>query len=103
MTQKHTPLPWKISSQEKQIVQAPAHFTIGICGGTSDSSRQLKDFNFTPDSEEREANTEFITRACNSHYELIAILEDYCRAFETNGNHDTYARAMVALKKAKGE
>jgi hypothetical protein len=100
MTQKHTPLPWRTY---KNFCESDGRL-IGVgCSGSDIAKVHTSQDIPTRHDREALANAEFITRACNSYYALLAILEDYCRAFETNGNHDTYVRAMVALKKAKGE
>jgi hypothetical protein len=66
----HTPLPWKPSDSGTGIWSAGEPLgknkIIGIC--SCDAVSRPKD--------ENTANTAFIIRACNSHYELLKALED---------------------------
>lgn len=56
------------------------------------------------------ANAEFITRACNSHYELLEALENLCHAVTKPQTKigmrmvdKAYGKAMAVISKAKGE
>jgi glucose dehydrogenase len=65
----HTPLPWKASDSGTGIWSANEPLgknkIIAIC--SCDAVSRSKD--------ENTANADFILRACNSHYELLAALE----------------------------
>ena len=72
---KHTPGPWSWNTDYNEDnvfsvwVEAPdvTHKTTNIC---------VADCSWVELLEEAEANAEFIVRACNTHDELLAALED---------------------------
>lgn len=92
---KHTPTPWRKAGQFA-TVQAPGRACICDCGSRSDLTAQ--------------ANAEFIARACNSHADLLAALEEIIWITESQHGEDwdtalpdalNIARAAIA--KARGE
>ena len=93
----HTPLPWKPSDSGTSIWSAGEPLgknkIIGIC--SCDAVSRPKD--------ENTANTAFIIRACNSHYELVDTLQHLIDVLETDeqpDESDLYP-ARCALAKAR--
>lgn len=61
----HTPLPWTVSIKFNGAEIYNGNICIADIYGKN-----------------RKANAEFITRACNSHYELLEALKDVCAMFD---------------------
>lgn len=96
----HTPLPW---------VSDPAG--VGCLGDISTPDGQViaqtQQVHGDLRHVVREANKDFILRACNSHYELLEALEEFSREYDgfQDGNGDpcpTLEKARAAIAKAKG-
>ena len=85
---KHTPLPWDCMADGSAIkaLNSGSNICETECG-----SQVASYF-------ERQANAEFITRACNSHYELLDALES--AHYMTQGWQE---KVLQAIRKAKGE
>lgn len=85
MTQevKHTPLPWK----QNNVGDVVSGKTVIL---------------ETYDNQD-EANAAFIVRACNAHYALIEALEGLLKEMNGYGDEEHEAKAIAALKLAKGE
>lgn len=67
---KHTPAPWNLGKVKKShalFIEAPSRDICQMVG---------------PVDKRREANAEFIVRACNAHEELVNICEDMANALE---------------------
>ncbi len=95
----HTPLPWKPSDSGTGIWSAgePLGKNKIICICSCDAVSRPKD--------ENKANAAFITRACNSHYELLEALEAVLEDTQ-NGELLTYGQlwmARAAIAKARGQ
>lgn len=86
MLTKHTPLPWDYFTGRTRHHVEVAYGAPGM--GTAICS--------VPKSQE--ANAEFIVRACNAHYDLLAALE----ALYDRRTSDTMAKARDAIAKARG-
>ena len=90
MTHKHTPTPWgyNVDAITKTKQTPNGLMQEKICYGVKNTY-----------------DAEFITRACNNHYELLEALEDLLQAW--NGEQvftfEHWADAEKAIKKAKGE
>jgi hypothetical protein len=104
---KHTPLPWKIHSvTDKHHIQIRAKKA-----GTEFECSPAVLGGWDTSAEENEANAQFITRACNSHYELLEalrlLLEDSYNAIDNNNpmqiREATLIQSRAAIAKAKGE
>lgn len=108
MTQKHTPTPWKIDTalDGKPIIFADADGGHVVCQMAYE--RGENDYGaFT----NHEINAEFIVRACNSHDDLVAALEQInvlaCYGSETDTKSmdecmlEIGTAAREALAKAK--
>ena len=124
---KHTPLPWKPGSfkysnmgddfdklPEIHCVETDFHATGKIKNGpeamicdTETSTRIYSHaacvnhgFSYTITAEERKANMEFIVRACNAHYGLVAACEWTLTVLKENLNRKQDAIAILekALK-----
>lgn len=65
----HTPLPWNVVTIDQSIG------SIEAADGSAVAQTQIRGTLRHPDHDERRANTDFIVRACNSHYELLEALE----------------------------
>ena len=95
MKTTHTALPWHTNLRSHPSDQVFSDdLIVADCKWT----------NHTPDV--REANSEFIVRACNAHLELVAALEmslDWLASYPGFGSEHAYNRARAALAKSKGE
>lgn len=113
----HTPLPWKVYEDEDELKSSyqpgieSANLSIVVIGYDFNSPDQGVQGKTT---EEAWANAEFIVRACNSHYELLAACEalpdfdiENPDAADFKDNAASFMRAMKlarsAIAKAKGE
>lgn len=76
MNSKHTQLPWKINRVSSTHIVGDQDRGVASCGGHFDnhSSEDCTEVN--------EANAEFIVRAANSHYQLIAACEPFAALLE---------------------
>ena len=88
MSTKHTPLPWEVigTGYQLQIVDSNGAM---ICEGFSWSD-QCK------------ANARLIVRACNSHHELLAALEEMAMSYMSFTGRKP-ENAIAAIAKARGE
>jgi hypothetical protein len=86
MTQKHTETPWTLGKGTVRIRNAE-NVLVAECYTTGNSIRY-------PGKEEREANAEFIVRACNSHAKLVEALKAIAG---NSGCQDTKDIANAAL------
>jgi hypothetical protein len=118
---KHTPLPWKILGEDKSVDDIP-YIEISVDKDFGDDFKKICKVDCTLDwetgdvliADEDKSNAEFIVRACNSHYELISLVEK-CIKLEKS-RRDKLAKGCIAytfadqrieeleasLKKAKG-
>ena len=100
---KHTPLPWKIHSvTDKHHIQIRAKKA-----GTEFECSPAVLGGWDTSAEENEANAQFITRACNSHYELLEALINLVDIVEVHASHIVrkadMKKAHTAIAKATGE
>ena len=91
MTQKHTPLPWKIGSTRADGY----NFTTIV--------NEKKAYIATVDIENETENAAFIVRAVNNHYQLIEALEALVNADSYELDQMAIKGARAAISKAKGE
>lgn len=68
---EHTPLPWYNESNQRITAHVPGAFAVIIAQLEAKTTRYGGGVGW----EERNANIEFIVRACNAHDELLAALE----------------------------
>lgn len=94
MEVKHTPLPWKAeegAARGAWIMGADECWSALACGD---------------DDRTAIANTGFIVRACNSHYDLLVALKDCRNAMYADNPADGWAEiisaADAAIAKAEG-
>lgn len=102
---KHSELPWRVQSSEAIRIKDNRNDQLAILTHISLTGRR--------DGDEVMANAEFIVRACNSHYELVHIAEQYHgylvtlmatnSELFTQGGKEYMAHAWAILNKAKGE
>lgn len=93
---KHTPLPWHYEAD--RIWQIGDEYTTPVV------------YIDTHKPEQNKANGQFIVRACNSHYELLAAAKKALEFMENIQFNDTlteheqavFDAAQAAIKKAKG-
>ena len=123
---EHTPLPWHLERPEDKLIHVPRDYgnphVVGafprLCiwadspVGPSSDCGAWKEIALVHDK----ANGEFIVRACNSHADLLAALEEavpagptgyvfcrFCNTPDTSKGHFPdclYTRARAAIKKA---
>ena len=91
---KHTALPWKFEQTTKTIRQIPSNCWIA----SVDSWDGLVNNN---------ADSEFIIRACNSHYELLEALKRVKLFYQSYGYDEStgassYKAICQAIEKAEG-
>ena len=85
---KHTPGPWRMHKGDEP-------YTFNISGDTNVVRNVYK-----------EANAHFITRACNSHYDLLKACKDAIRTMEIYGTANmgfSIDQCKQAIAKAEGE
>lgn len=92
----HTPTPWRTYAGRAIVFDADGNY-VAYCG----QSHFIE-------TEEQKANAEFIVRACNSHDELVAALEDLSGLCERAWDGIVIGKpirntAKRVLAKAKGE
>lgn len=92
---KHTSLPWVTTPSETWIGNEIGHtfFPVGKIDFAM-SNGQFKDLD--------KANTDFILRAVNNHYELISVLEAVISELPDRCEHER-EMGRTALAKAKGK
>lgn len=78
MSEKHTPLPWHHHLEDDSLTihaNTPHHYCVAN-GNECLTTSSCRNPNLIPDcctmEERRDANVEFIVRACNSHDDLIS-------------------------------
>ena len=92
MNTKHTALPWHTNLRSHPSDQVFSDdLIVADCKWT----------NHTPDV--REANSEFIVRACNAHDELVAALQNILTWDDGSLPGDILDEAQRVLAKARGE
>ena len=91
---EHTPGPWKVGKDESIWTTANHHETIcrmsiGEMGmGPYLADRPTGTYGSIVDPAEREANADFIARACNCHDDLVRALRDILDAGQYNADGD---------------
>ena len=90
METKHTPLPWVRSprTDEGFRIHTPQNMADAIC--------DLDEWQSPATTEE---NSRFITRACNSYYDMLAVLQKFALEADYRGYDnplDDEARAAIA-------
>lgn len=120
---KHTPLPYIVSEISVKAPNGVKYSKLAIVSETevdnlSGQKLVLAEMRYKAStSEEVQSTTEFIVRACNSHYELLEALETLVNIIEENKKDSDkkfhnlkmlfgayeIKPALAAIKKAKGE
>lgn len=105
---KHTPLPWLRAATTPHYTHAP-YMIWGPLGPGYGTVAQTCSSGLMPSDPVRQAaDAEFITLACNSHYDLLAALESlvgWCEATDADGStyvFDAVIEAKAAIAKARG-
>lgn len=110
---KHTPLPWQIGESGKHLYYVNPKIEAGdeeIDDPSHDSvvaqCDHMGPLSGIPD-EERKANARFIFRACNSHDDLLEVLQRCSEYFHDFTEEDREERELAdlcraAIAKAKG-
>lgn len=108
MTQKHTPVPWKVSDQTTSfwiIGDADARDEFG-----DDAGIIIGQMRGNCKKEISKANAEFIVRVCNAYDELTDALQNLINTLGTCSSQSVYIaagdaiiRANSILAKARGE
>ena len=95
---KHTPTPWVAAKDSYGVPR--------IWSGTNDVASTAGDGSI--ESVEREANAEFIVRACNSYEDLMEVSArclrefDRCTVFNADGSPFESLRSLLESIKATG-
>jgi hypothetical protein len=95
---EHSPLPWRV------VNVAVGQWSV-FCADENPWSRAVVNLHSGRPVQEREANAEFIARACNSHDELTAALSAVLAAYEHrvgDGLTPLILNARAALARAEG-
>lgn len=103
---KHTPLPWGIHHGDdySAILNTPESSTSEFIANIYSDDIG---YTYEDDVVNRQANADFILKACNSHYELIEALNAIVRTQADSDSESVLAYELAeiaekALKKAKG-
>jgi hypothetical protein len=89
----HTPLPWNVRSDPY------GGYGVGQKDGPSIFYQEANGLTTTRDRND----AEFIVRACNVHYELLAFMEDIRPFLGHDPEATLWKQADVLIAKAKGE
>lgn len=110
MKAQHTPGPWHVYYGGNFTKVAPSEYDdmvkkTNYLGGAICCMDDWDGTSHTSDAGRlnAEANAEFIVRACNAHYLLVAALEGILLWDDGNLPGDVMDAARVALAKAKGD
>lgn len=100
---KHTKLPWHVGMKPGPMIYGTKGEQI------ADMMEANGEADLFPYVGENQANAAFIVRACNSHYELIAALEELTKSYHSKSMMPVdkfpamWAFCESAIAKAKGE
>ena len=98
---KHTPTPWRVHDEHQGIGEVWYGYDYMVC---QTQQVHLKTRNHSKSNEIRQANAEFIVRACNAHESLCEALEIICNASATikGVTLGDIGKAIAALSRARG-
>ena len=99
---KHTPLPWLRAATTPHYTHAP-YMIWGPLGPGYGTVAQTCSSGLMPaDPVRQAADAEFISLACNSHYDLLVNLESLVAALENIVAPIVLVEAKAAIAKARG-
>ena len=90
MKKTHTPVPWKVYYAKNN-----GHLILGI-GEENGQAITNHSGAFWGTNDEAKANSEFVVRACNNHYQLIDALENLLNWHETKSGDYELKQILIA-------